>query len=134
MSFLRSKGEQLADYLRGCIARGELSEPLPGTRGWAEQLGVGRRTIDDALRILRREGLIAVDANRGMRLVATPRTPPRTASGSAQVVRLIHYGREVPEAGHWLPELPERLHLHGVQVSFETLYGSSASGVCQGPP
>ncbi|MBI4026785.1 MAG: hypothetical protein HY360_17510 [Verrucomicrobia bacterium] len=39
MSFLRSKAEQLADYLRGGLQRGEAVEPLPNTRAWSEKLG-----------------------------------------------------------------------------------------------
>ncbi len=122
MNFLRSKAEQLADYLRGCLARGELVEPLPGTRAWSRQLGVSRSTLDEALRVLRRERLVWVDANRGIRLTAAPRSPARSSVTAPRLVRVIYYGRDIPELHKdllWMMDLAEQLHAHGVQLSIE---------------
>ena len=121
VKFLRSRAEQLADYLRGCISRGELVEPMPGTRTWSQRLGVSRSTLDQALRLLRHEGLIDVRANRGITLIG-----PSATEGAHRTlvrsVRIIYYGRDFPEMQKdlpWMLELAERLHANGVQLALE---------------
>ncbi|MBI4028595.1 MAG: GntR family transcriptional regulator [Verrucomicrobia bacterium] len=68
MNFLRSRSEQLADYLSNSIARAELVEPLPGMRDWAVKLGVSYRTLESALKIVERRGLVSIEPRRGVRL------------------------------------------------------------------
>jgi GntR family transcriptional regulator len=63
----RSQFRQLADLIRGAIERGEYApgSPLPAEDELARQYGVSRRTINQAMRILRAEGLLKVQRGRG---------------------------------------------------------------------
>ena len=120
MNFLRSKGEHLADHLRECIHRGEVLEPLPGTRAWSRTLGVDRKTLDRALGILRREGLVTVQA-RGYRLNRSAiKRVIRTAT--PRVVYMLYYARHFQNlhvARDWVFLLLERLHEHGIRLHLE---------------
>ncbi len=119
MSFLRSKAEQLADYLRGCMLRGELAEPLPGMRVWSQQLGISRSTLEKALAELQREGAVLVFP-RGVRI--NPIRAAREAQSSSRVVRLLYYARDFPVshmAHDWVSPFAEQLHLHGIQLAVE---------------
>jgi DNA-binding LacI/PurR family transcriptional regulator len=123
MKFLRYRSEQLADYLRERIQHGDLVEPLPGTRGWSQELGVSRKTLEQAIAILRRERLIIVEP-RGMRVNndAIRRAAPHTSHTSPRVVRLLFYGRDHPELAaelHWIFLLTARLQTRGIQVHVE---------------
>jgi DNA-binding FadR family transcriptional regulator len=66
--------EQVADALRRKIKAGELApgDKLPSEKYLAEEYGVGRDTVRDAIAHLRKEGLI--DTRRGHR--TTVRKPP----------------------------------------------------------
>jgi len=61
---LRPVYQQIAAILRQRIAAGEYSSLLPAERRLAEEFGVGRDAVRDALNLLRNEGLI--DAVRGV--------------------------------------------------------------------
>lgn len=56
--------QQIAGILRQRIAEGEYTSLLPAERRLAEEFGVGRDAVRDALTLLRGEGLI--DVVRGM--------------------------------------------------------------------
>lgn len=118
--FLRSRAEQLADYLRGCIARGEICDPLPGIREWSARLGAGRGTLEQALHILHREGLLSVEPRRGIRLAGVP---PRPATADRpRVVRWLLYGRNYPDMSvvmEILAMLSERLQAHDIHLQLE---------------
>jgi len=60
MSELRflSKGEQVANYLRGEVGAGRWRECMPGRMELASLLGVNARTVEEALRLLEREGVL----------------------------------------------------------------------------
>lgn len=72
----------VARRLREAIVQGELAadEPLPSEKELCQQLGVGRSTIREALRILQAQGLLS-----GGDTVSTarPRVSPALAVGSA---------------------------------------------------
>lgn len=59
--------QQLADELRTAIATGKLAEGqrLPSTRDLAEQYGIAPMTAQNAIRVLRDEGLVASLVGRG---------------------------------------------------------------------
>jgi DNA-binding LacI/PurR family transcriptional regulator len=119
MNFLRSRSEQLADYLRGCIARGELHEPLPGTRPWAEALDVSPTTLRSALKTLRREGLLLVEPRKPIHLASL--VVPRRAA-EWKIARVVHCAAEYPDRSFlpWFPELAEHLLEHGIHVALES--------------
>jgi hypothetical protein len=120
MSFLRSRHEQLADHLRGQIARGQLREPLPNTRDWASQLGVSCATLYEALNTLKREKLIVVRPRQGIKIIARTNSPP--VARDAKVVRIVYRGSDYPEFfayANWCGLLSQRLQTHGIQLSIE---------------
>ena len=58
--------QQLADVLRGRIAKGEWrSGPLPSVKQLQQEYGVGRDTVLRAVEILRTEGLVFTVPRRG---------------------------------------------------------------------
>lgn len=103
---LRSKAHQLAGFLREAIHAGRLATPLPGMRSWSQALGVSRRTLHDALKELRAEGLIDIHA-RGARL-----TPARKQTGRV---------RPAVQRIRWLIENTYRRHLHNYHETFSLL-------------
>lgn len=62
---------QLADILRGRILSGDLQprRPVPSKRTLMQDYGVAGGTIDKAIGILRREGLVRTVAGRGIYVV-----------------------------------------------------------------
>src|SRR5262245_52928526 len=121
MKFLRSRSEHLADHLREAIGRGKLVEPLPGIRAWSLQLGVSRRTLQQALWTLQRERLIVI-GRQGIRLRPKPRPMPMPPPESARRVRLLFYGADLPNLHYdleWIEACSERLHLHGIEFNME---------------
>jgi DNA-binding LacI/PurR family transcriptional regulator len=119
-AFLRSRADQLADYLRRGIARGEIREPLPNIRAWSVLLGVGRGTLEQAVNLLHREGVLDVQPRRGIRIA---RVRPRvSASDSPRMVRWLFYGRGYPDASvllEILAAIVERLQAHDIQFRLE---------------
>ena len=121
MDFIRSKGERLADVLRERIQRGELLEPLPGTRAWSRKLGVARETLDQALRILRHEGVVTVYA-RGHRLNPSAIKNDGKKGVLPRVVHMLYYARDYRDlhiSREWIFLLLERLHSRGIQLHLE---------------
>lgn len=122
MSFLRSRAEQLADYLRDAIVRGQLVEPLPDSRSWSKTLGVSRNTLYAALNILQREGLIACDTRKVIRLLPQDRRHPKSVVRAPRVVRVLYYGNEFPDVSdsfNRFVALSEHLRVHDVQLTME---------------
>ena len=115
MNFLRTRAEQLVDHLRECIARGEVANPLPNTRDWSSKLGVARGTLEAALGILKREGLMQVRAREGTRLrslAVRSKANPRES-----IVRWIYYARDYADLSKMqtIDTTSERLLLHGIR-------------------
>lgn len=120
MNFLRSKVDHLADHLRGCIARGELADPLPNIRDWSEQLGVAHGTLESALKILKREGLIRSRPRKGIVVVRKPTSRPSLQQ--PPLVRWVVYGRNyqnVPTIPVVVGSVSQRLGAHGIRISLE---------------
>ncbi len=119
-SFIRSRAEQLADHIRGCIARGEVLRPIPNTRDWSSQLGVSRDTLKGAIKILKRKGLLRVRPRKGIELAHTP----VLAKGwqRSRAVRWLYYGRDYPDASALVEiraAISERLEPQGIRLTFE---------------
>jgi DNA-binding LacI/PurR family transcriptional regulator/DNA-binding transcriptional regulator YhcF (GntR family) len=120
-TFHLSRSEQLAHYLRDCIARRELTEPLPGTRDWCEAVGVSRNTLKQALKILQREGWLRIEPRRPIRIQRQPRSPKKPTSAIQPVVRVIYYRQYYSSHSRveFYPALVERLHPHDIRVTLE---------------
>ena len=120
MNFLRSRAEQVAEHLRADISQKRLVDPLPNVRAWSRQLSVSRSTLEAALRLLQREGLVRI----GPRGVAVNRLDMTGSSGKAPdrfVVRLISFTRH-QSAYYWPPWVDvysDRLPVHGIEVRHE---------------
>jgi DNA-binding LacI/PurR family transcriptional regulator/DNA-binding transcriptional regulator YhcF (GntR family) len=112
MSTLRilTMSEQIAVRLREELARGRWSGTMPGRAGLARQLGVGITSMEEALRQLEREGLLAnrgagrmrriIESNSNTvrrRLRIAVLTHERAAMGEGYMAELIHH---LGEAGH----------------------------------
>lgn len=135
LNFLRSRAELVADHLRDCIRRGELSEPLPGTRAWCQQLGIARKTLDAALRILRHEGLVKVHA-RGHQLnrEARPRKPG-SATATTRLVHLLYYSHDYPNLSAdfgFVFLLSEKLQAHEIQLRVERCSDARLRAIADG--
>jgi DNA-binding GntR family transcriptional regulator len=64
--------EQIAKRLRAAIVAGELSaDQQYSASGLAEQLGVSRTPVREALLELARDGMVRIDKNRGVRIIPT---------------------------------------------------------------
>lgn len=69
---LLSPSEQVAAHLRGELARGIWRGTMPGVPRLATALGIDRKTVEAALRLLEREGLlIPQGAGRSRRIMMT---------------------------------------------------------------
>jgi len=112
MSVLRilSMPEQIAAHLRAEIARGRWSGTMPGRHELARQLGVGISSVEEALRQLEGEGLLAKQGagrmrrilvssaeSTGHRLRIAVLTHERATLKEGYMIELIHRLRE---AGH----------------------------------
>jgi DNA-binding LacI/PurR family transcriptional regulator len=71
MPFLRilSSAEQVADYLRTGLLRGDWSDGMPGVNWLAANLGINHKTVGAALRLLEQEGLLASQGAGRKRLI-----------------------------------------------------------------
>lgn len=112
MAFLpiRTAAEQVADYLRLQLQQRRWSEGMPGGARLATELGVGHNTVDAALRLLEKEGILAGRGRRSRRMIqkmesSGPGRALRVAmllhspvdTKMGYVVELAH---ELAEAGH----------------------------------
>lgn len=70
----RSKFRQVADTIRTAIQRGDYPRggALPREDVLAEQLGVSRATVNDAVRVLVAEGLVRIHRGKGMFVTEIP--------------------------------------------------------------
>src|SRR3954454_13331019 len=64
---IRQRYEQIADHLVGEVAAGRLAprERLPGERGLAQRLGVGRASVRAALAFLQLQGVVVTRPGSG---------------------------------------------------------------------
>lgn len=72
MLHLRSKIEQVAEYLRGELFRGRWGETVPGRHELASELGINSKTVEAALKQLEREKLLLPQGAGRRRRVAVP--------------------------------------------------------------
>lgn len=106
---LRSHAEQMAEYLRGELRRGRWSGSMPGVLRMERDLGVNRNTLEGALRLLEKEGLLVPQgAGKRRKIVATDEGAPPSLRlgllyyepedrGRGYMIQLLH---QLEEAGH----------------------------------
>ncbi len=122
MKFPRSRAEHLAEYLRGSIERGELSDPLPNSRAWSVKLGVSRPTLIAALHELQRQGYVSIRARGGVTLRSLPRKSATAPANLQRVVRILYYGRDYPNVSPDLEmffQFAEAVQPEGIHVRIE---------------
>ena len=135
MSLFDSRSKQLADHIRDSIARGELGEPLAGIRAWSKSLGVSSRTLQVALRMLQREGLLVIHPRKVIRLKQNRRRVPREVAASRRIVRFLYYGRQYPRLTFAeLPSLAEQFRAHGMEISLERCTHARLKAISRSPP
>src|SRR5436309_2990073 len=120
MNFRRSRSDQLADHLRGCITRGELREPFPTIRTLRSKLGVGKDTLERALKVLERQEVLRIQPRKGIQLLAGAGMPQRErVSTESRVVRWIYYGKkhqDMSSVAEVLLSVSEHLNAHGIRL------------------
>lgn len=136
MGFLHSRDEQLTAHLRGQILHGELADPLPSTRAWAKQLGVGSRTLQGALHRLAREGVVTIKPRQGIAISGEVKNPPPTST--LKTVRVVYQNRDYSDShtrsrwGDLLFLLAQRLQAHGIQLTLEKCTDARLRAISRG--
>ncbi|MBI4025259.1 MAG: GntR family transcriptional regulator [Verrucomicrobia bacterium] len=131
MKRLLTFAEQLARLFAEQIQGGDLSNPLPGRRAWAAQLGVGRNTLDAAIRILTRKGLLRTHPRHGTLISHGSRSGNRKSR--LQAVRFIFNDRDFERSSYqvdWLFPLLARFHERGFRCTFEQASIGRIRAIC----
>ncbi len=92
---------QIADGLRGAIARGSLPPGtlIPSVRAIAEELGVNPNTVHKAVAELERDGLVQAERGRGMVVLQGTRSQARASGEDALLEVLMQAVRLAADAG-----------------------------------
>jgi hypothetical protein len=116
-----SSTEQVAAHLRGELAAGVWRGELPGVAALATELGVNHKTVDAALVLLEREGLLAGQGPRRPRRILNSVTT--LAAPPLRIAFLLHNPDDRRE--DYLVEARHRLGEHGHRSFFarQTLVG-----------
>lgn len=114
--------EQVAAHLRGEIRKGIWGELMPGGDRLARELGVGRSTIDVALKQLESEGLLLPQGTGRRRRIASAGEP----AGSQLRVRIIPYDKEDGPGSSAFHEVLHRVQAAGHDAAFA---GQSLTGL-----
>ncbi len=69
--------EQAAEYLRRELIRGRWKGEIPGKHRLAEKLGVNNKTVEAALRLLEKDGLLVAQGAGRRRSIVPPKSPGR---------------------------------------------------------
>jgi DNA-binding LacI/PurR family transcriptional regulator len=141
-----SKIEQVAAHLRAELAGGRWEGAMPGRVELAAELRMNDRTVEQALRLLEREGVLVPQGAGRRRLIALEKKPVRTSlkvrilrleridQGLAFQIDLLHRLRE---AGHTAAFAEKSLQDLGMNVKRVAAYvkteGADAWIVCAGP-
>lgn len=131
INYVRYRSEQLAEHLRESLARGELTEPLPTLREWSSHLGVSTGTLQAALKILKREGLIRSRPRQGFSIAQRP--PPRRTVAAAPVVRwiLVRQAHDNVVVTEVLGRLAQKLAAHRIGLSMEVCDEARLETICR---
>jgi DNA-binding transcriptional regulator YhcF (GntR family) len=104
--------EQVAAHLREALGRGFWNARVPGVNGLARDLGVANETVETALRLLEREGLLVGQGPGRRRRIVIPEGEIETTR--LRVGLLVHdFDRLADELSHLLKEaghIPVKSH------------------------
>ncbi len=107
LNFL-SVTEQVAAHLRAELIRGRWGGTIPGRNHLAKDLGVNRKTVDAALKLLEEEGILVSQGPRRKRKVVLPEGAMATmrianlaySPDDRQVPYILELQHQLEEAGH----------------------------------
>jgi hypothetical protein len=117
--------EQVANYLHEELKRGQWSGHLPGVDRLAPELGVSRKTLEAALRLLESDGVLMRNGPRRRRSIETPGTLPKpvlrvsillSEAADRQVDYVVDLQHELARIGHTTSFAPGTLKDFGVRV------------------
>ncbi len=105
-----SAAEQVAGHLREKLLRGDWGEWMPGVDRLAPDLGVSRKTVEAALRILKKEGLLVPQGAGRRSRIALPRGEAGTRGLRVAILMsepqdrgfdfMVQIAYELEKAGH----------------------------------
>jgi DNA-binding LacI/PurR family transcriptional regulator len=108
-----SINEQVAEHLRGEILRGRWCETIPGLPTLAAELGVNFKTVEAALRLLEKEGLlVGQGAGRARRIEL-----PKSFGAPSLRLTILHDESLIKKVGYMI-DLRHMLEEGGNMVSF----------------
>ncbi|MCW5550159.1 MAG: substrate-binding domain-containing protein [Opitutaceae bacterium] len=110
---------ETVQVLRAALARGEWNGRLPGERGLCVQLHVSRSTLRQALALLQREGVLAVQPGRARRVRAARRNPRRRAR-SILLLSLQPMALQQPATACYLQALQTQLQGAGLALEIRS--------------
>lgn len=120
MKILRVLGaaEQVAEHLRNELFRGSWVGHMPGSDGLSKALGVGHNTIEAALAILEKEGLLVPQGTGRRRMIALP----ADAAAPALRIAFLEYDPPARKEGIIVDTLHSLAdHGHSVHFTDKTL-------------
>ena len=107
-----SAAEQVAQCLKQEIVAGTWTGTMPGGSALARQLGLGRMTVDAALDLLEREGLLESQGPRRRRKIV----PPKNRPPSGMQVALLLYEPE-DASNRYVFDMRHQLQASGHQLN-----------------
>lgn len=111
--YIKTAAEQVADHLRQEIRERSRIGKLPGGIRLSKELGVGRMTVEDALRILENEGLVCPKGKGRCREILLP--DDHVTAG--YTMKILLFDEDERKRGLYL-DLLHRLIEKGIRASF----------------
>jgi len=117
--------EQVANYLRDELMRGQWSGHLPGVDRLAPELGVSRKTLEAALRLLESEGVLMRNGPRRRRSIEPREAQPLPAlrvalllseAADRQLDYVVDLQHELARIGHTTKFAPGTMKDFGMNV------------------
>jgi DNA-binding LacI/PurR family transcriptional regulator len=142
---IMNKIEQVAEHLMAELADGRWQGVMPGRLELAKELGVNPKTVEEALRLLERKGVL-VPQGAGRRRLITIEKKPASAALKVRILLFERIDQGLPyhidllhrlrEAGHAASFADKSLHELGMNVKRVAAYvkevGADAWIVCAG--
>ena len=107
--------EQVAAYLREELMRGIWSGTMPGMNHLAPELGVNAKTVETALRLLEKEGVLVPQGAGRRRKIVLPEQP--CTAKPALRVAILNY-EPLEQTGQWTVAMRQQLLSQGHSAFF----------------
>lgn len=111
---VQSPAQQLAAYLRGELVSGVWTDTMPGTIKLASDLGLDRRVVIEALKLLEHEGLVESQGNGLPRRIVS--TKSRGEAAPLRVMVLLY--EAVDTQDYYIAEMVHQLQAAGHQPAY----------------